>query len=206
MKQKINLGLLSSAMYVAAQISANVMSTKIVWLPWIALSVDGGTIIYPITFTLRDFVHKTWGKKNARQLVVIAALLNLFIAGLFWVVGKLPSDPTWPFQEAYQNILMPVGRIVIASILAQVIAELIDTEIFSTVYKKMNDVLAAFFSNLFGLIVDSIIFSIIAFIGVLPFATVMSIIVSNIIIKFAVSIISTPFIKLIPRTVDFDEI
>lgn len=206
MKNKLNLGLLSSAMYVAAQVSANVMSTKIVSLPWAGLSVDGGTIIYPITFTLRDFVHKTWGKNNARQLVIIAAALNLIIAGLFWIVGKLPADPTWLFQDAYQNILMPIGRIVIASIIAQVIAELVDTEVFSIVYKKINDVLAAFASNFVGLIIDSIIFSLIAFAGVLPMATVVSIIIANILIKLVVSIASAPFIKLIPRTVSFDEI
>lgn len=193
-------------MYVAAQVSANVMSTKIVLLPWVALSVDGGTIIYPITFTLRDFVHKTWGKKNARQLVIVAAALNLTIAGLFWVVGKLPADPTWPFQQAYEQILTPIGRIVIASIIAQVVSELIDTEVFSVVYKKLNDVVAAFTSNFVGLVVDSIVFSAIAFIGALPFSTVVSIIIANILIKLVVSIFSTPFIRLIPRTVDFNEI
>ncbi len=205
-KITLNLGLISSALYVASQVSANIMSTKIVMLPWMNLSVDGGTIIYPLTFTVRDFVHKTWGKHNARQLVVVAALLNVLIAALFWIVGKLPADPTWGLQASYEQILMPIGRIVFASIIAQVIAELIDTEIFSFIYKRLNDVVGALSSNFVGLVVDSIVFSLIAFIGVLPASTVVSIIIANILIKTVVSFLSAPFIRLIPRTVPFEEI
>ena len=202
----LNIGLLSSALYVASQLIANVLSTKIALVPGLNWAVDGGTIIYPLTFTLRDFVHKTWGKQNARQLVVIAALLNFVMFGLFWIIAKLQPDPSWPFQQAYEQILLPVGRIVLASVIAQIISELIDTEIFSVIYKKVNDVAAVFLSNLVGLIFDSVIFGLIAFLGALPFGVVMEIILVNLLIKAVISIISTPTIKLVPRTVDFDKI
>ena len=185
---KINLPLLSSSLYVAAQIFSNILSTKIAFMPIINLAIDGGTIIYPLTFTLRDFVHKAWGKNNARQVVIIAAGLNGFMFILFWLVGKMPADPAWQFQEAYEQILLPVGRIVAASIIAQVISELIDTEIFSVIYKKIGDLSAVFISNLVSLLVDSVIFGLIAFLGSLPFTTVL------------------PAIKLIPRLVKFEEI
>ena len=203
---KINFPILSSSLYVAAQIFANILSTKITILPLINLAVDGGTIIYPLTFTLRDFVHKTCGKNSARQVVLIAASLNAFMFLLFWLVGKMPADPTWQFQEAYENILLPVGRIVIASIIAQVISELIDTEIFSIIFKKINDLSAVFISNLVGLLIDSFIFGFIAFFGNLPLTTVLEIILANILIKLIISILSTPTIKLIPRLANFEEI
>jgi len=203
--KKLNLGLLSSSLYVAFQIFANILSTKIAILPIINLAVDGGTIIYPLTFTLRDFVHKTWGKKNSRQIVIIAGLLNLVMVFLFIAVAALPADPTWPFQTAFESILLPVWRITIASIIAQIISELIDTEIFSIVYKKMGDMAGVFFSNLVALIIDSILFCMIAFYGSMPFNTVLQIIISNILIKLVISILSVPTIKLIPRKVDISE-
>ncbi|RJR31207.1 VUT family protein [Candidatus Parcubacteria bacterium] len=205
-KNKINIGILSCSVYVAAQLIANVLSVKIVLLPLVNLAVDGGTIIYPVTFTLRDFVHKTWGKKNARQVVVIAGLLNLVMVFFFWLVGKLPSDPSWANQEAYRIILLPVFRIVIASIAAQILSELVDTEIFSVIYKKVSDTLAVLVSNFVSLLVDSFIFSFAAFWGDLPLVTVLQIMIANILIKFIISIISVPSIKLVPRTVDFNEI
>jgi len=203
---KINLFLLSSSLYVSFQLFANVLSTKIAILPFLNLAIDGGTVIYPLTFTLRDFVHKTHGKRDARQVIVIAAALNAVMFGLFWLVGKMTPDPTWQFQQAYEKILLPVGRIVLASIIAQVISELIDTEIFSIVYKKLNDTSAVFVSNSISLVLDSFIFSFIAFMGALPFVTVLQIVVSSILIKFAISTLSVPTIKLIPRTAKFEEI
>src|SRR3989344_34342 len=177
-KFKLHIPLLSSSLYVAFQLIANVLSTKITVLPFFNLAIDAGTVIYPLTFTVRDFVHKTWGKKNSRQLVIVAGLLNALMFLLFWLIGKMPADPSWPFQEAYQSILLPVGRIVAASIVAQIISELIDTEVFSFIYKKFNDLAGVLVSNFAGLVVDSIIFGLVAFLGSLPFSVVMQIIIS----------------------------
>jgi hypothetical protein len=208
MKNKfvINLALVSSSLYVSFQIIANVLSTKITVLPFFHLAVDGGTIIYPLTFTLRDFVHKTWGKNNARQVVIIAALMNVLAVLLFFAIGKMQPDASWAFQSEYEKILMPVARITFASIIAQVISELIDTEIFSLVYHKWSDVLGVLFSNGVALIIDSIIFSLIAFLGVLPFSAVLEIIVANILIKALMSLVVAPTIRLVPRTVKFSDI
>ncbi len=203
---KINLPLLSSSLYIASQIFANILSTKIAVLPLIHLAIDGGTVIYPLTFTLRDFVHKSWGKQNARQVIIIAAALNILMFVLFWLVGKMAPDPSWQFQKAYEQILLPVGRIVLASIIAQVISELVDTEIFSYIYKKISDLPAVLLSNLGGLLVDSVIFTLIAFLGSLPLITVLQIMLANILVKLIISCLSAPAIKLVPRLVQFEEI
>src|SRR4030042_2530253 len=75
-KFKPNIFLLSSSLYVSFQLFANILSTKIALLPFFNLAIDGGTVIYPLTFTLRDFVHKTHGTKDARQVIIIAAGLH----------------------------------------------------------------------------------------------------------------------------------
>ncbi len=197
---------ISSSCYVAFQIIANILSSKITILPFTSLAIDGGTIIYPLTFTLRDFVHKTVGKKESRIVVILAAAINLIMVGLFWIIGKMPADSSWNYQEAYNAILLPVWRITVGSIIAQIISELIDTEAFSFFYKFVGDVKSVIFSNTIALIFDSIIFSLIAFGGVLPLETVMEILITNVIVKFIVSILSSPFIKLIPRVVSMDKI
>ncbi len=206
MNIKNNLGAISASLYVSFQVIANVLSTKIALLPLTNLAIDGGTIIYPLTFTLRDFIHKTLGKQSARQIVILAGVVNLVMALLFVVIGKLTPDPSWPFQEAYQNILLPIWRITIASIVAQIISELVDTEIFSRAYHRFNDMTAVLFSNSIALVVDSVIFSIIAFAGNLPWNVVWQIVITNILVKMVMSLLSTPTIKLVPRTVDFDKI
>lgn len=198
MDKKINLALISASAYTACQVIANVLSTKITVLPLVHLSMDAGTIIYPLTFTLRDFVHKTCGKKNSRIVVIFAAVFSLLAFLFFWLGGKMTPDPSWVFQNDYQNILMPVFRISIASVIAQVVSELTDTEIFSIVYSRLNDIFASLASNFVALIVDSLIFSFIAFYGSLPISTVGQIILANVLIKSFISLASSPFIRLVP--------
>ena len=53
--------------YVGAQVIANVTSVKIG--STFGRAVDMGTFVYPITFTLRDVVHKALGKRLARTVV-----------------------------------------------------------------------------------------------------------------------------------------
>lgn len=200
------MGAISSSLYVSFQIISNVLSTKIALLPFINLATDAGTILYPLTFTLRDFVHKTLGKVKSRQIVILAAAINLVMVLLFILVGKMRPDPAWQYQEAYEKILLPVWRITMGSIVAQVISELVDTEIFSIVYRRLTDVKAVLASNTVALVVDSVIFTSIAFYGQLPMRVLWQIVATNIIIKLIMSIISSPAIKLVPRQVEINQI
>ena len=117
-----------TAAYMGAQMLADISSLKIGVV--FGLAVDMGTFIYPITFTLRDVVHKVLGKRNAQTLIVTAAAVNLFMAGYLAWAARVPSDPTWGLGAEFSAILGPVWRIVLASIVAELVSELIDTEIY----------------------------------------------------------------------------
>jgi uncharacterized integral membrane protein (TIGR00697 family) len=195
------------AAYIAAQMLSDIMSLKIAYVA--AFSVDAGTFIYPFTFTLRDLVHKLLGKRHARLIVVTAGVINLVMAGGLALAAWLPPDPTWPLQEAFAAVLAPAWRIVIASIVAEVAAELIDTEMYSlwvqhvTRRVQWSRVLV---SNTVSVPVDSLIFSWLAFgqlggilPGGLPDATVWAIFWANVLIKGAVTLVSLPGIYVVPE-------
>jgi len=61
------LAIVAVAAYAGAQVIADVTSLKIGIVA--DRSVDMGTFIYPITFTLRDVVHKLLGRQAARTIV-----------------------------------------------------------------------------------------------------------------------------------------
>ncbi len=195
------IALLAGA-YVAAQMLADISSLRLVDL--FGKAIDGGTFIYPITFTLRDLVHKVAGKKVARALIIGAAAINLFMASLFWLVARMPLIEQSGLQsELFADVLGPVWRIVFASIIAEVVAELIDTEIYSAWVRRFGRdhqwgrVLA---SNAVALPIDSVIFAVIAFSGIGPLAAVVpgsvvaEIIWLNILFKGVVTILSIPLI------------
>lgn len=203
---RANLGAISASLYVSFQIIANILAVKIALIPFTNWAVASGTLIYPFTFTLRDFVHKTLGKRNARQIVILAVLVNVVLAGLLVLVGKLSSGPFWDLQDAYNKILLPVGRITFASVIAQTISELLDTELFSWAYKIFGDVKAVLISNTISLVVDSLIFVGIAFYATLPMAILWQIFFSQVVVKFILSLISSPVVKFVPRAVREEEI
>jgi uncharacterized integral membrane protein (TIGR00697 family) len=177
---------------------ADIASLRIVMIA--GFSIDAGTFIYPLTFTLRDMVHKVAGIKAARVLIVAAAVLNLVMAGLFWLTARLPADPSVGPQTAFGTVLSPVWRIVIASILAEVVSELIDTEVYRLWVQRVThryQWARVFTSNAISIPVDSTLFAWVAFGGVLPNPVVWSIILSNLIIKGLTTLVSWPGIYLI---------
>jgi uncharacterized integral membrane protein (TIGR00697 family) len=191
--------------YVAAQMLADITSLKIALIG--PLSIDAGTFIYPFTFTLRDLAHKLLGKGAARTLILMAGAVNLVMVALFAFVAWLPADPTWGLQAEFVAVLGPVWRIVMASIAAEVVSELLDTEIYHLWLTRVAprfvfarpQWLRVLSSNTVSVPIDSLIFSWGAFGGVLPAATVWSILVSNVLVKGAVTLVSLPGIYLVPE-------
>ncbi len=187
-----------SVLYVSAQIFADITSLRILLIA--GLSIDGGTLIYPFTFTLRDMVHKTGGVVVARTLIFLAAGVNLLMAGLFWLVAALPADLAVGEQAAFGLVLAPVFRIVLASITAEIVSELIDTEMYQWWVRRYGQerqwgrVLA---SNAISVPIDSAIFVAIAFIGAVPAGVAFSIFLANVLVKGAVTLISIPGIYLV---------
>ncbi len=190
--------------YVAAQMMSDVASLKIITV--FDRAVDAGTLVYPFTFTLRDMVHKLAGKQVARALIFTAAAINLIMAGLFWLVAEWNGHPSAGGQQAFGEVLGPVWRIVLASIVAEVIAELIDTEVYQRwveVFGSRRQWGRVLTSNAVALPVDSAIFVVIAFAGDLPGSAMWEIFWLNVVIKGAVTVISLPWIYLVrPDTAD----
>jgi queuosine precursor transporter len=194
--------LVASGAYVAAQMMADVASVRIISIGGYA--VDAGTLIYPFTFTLRDLVHKIGGKSAARTIIVLAASINLVMAAFFGLVGSLPADPTTGPQLDFGRVLAPVWGIVIASIAAEVVAELIDTEAYSMWERRFADRHQwgrVLFSNAVAIPVDSAIFvGLATMFGVFPTEVAWSIFWVNVIIKGLVTLVSIPWIYLVKPT------
>ena len=199
-RRGLNHVIIVTSAYIAAQMLADVASLKIAVVG--GFSIDAGTFVYPLTFTLRDLVHKLVGAAGARLLIVTAAAINLVMALFFAFTAALPPDPSWPLQDAYASVLTPVWRIVIASILAEVIAELIDTEVYRlwvTRVTRRYQWARVLVSNSVSVPLDSLVFCWLAFGGVLPNAVVWSIVISNVLVKGATTLISLPAIYLVPE-------
>ena len=187
--------ILVSVSYIAAQMLSDIGSLQIVLFA--GLSFDAGTFIYPITFTLRDLAHKVLGLKGVRILIVSAAVINLFMALYFWFVAGLTPDQVAGSSDLWGKVLSPVWRITLASIVAELVAEFIDTEAYRFWVNRVTHKLQwlrVLTSNAVSIPIDSLMFSFLAFYGTMPLSSVTGIFTSNVIIKGLVTLISMPLI------------
>lgn len=192
------LGAILSSIFVTLVLLSNIVSVKIVaFMGW---AFDAGTIMYPITFALKDMIQKRFGRKAARKVIWTTYGLMAFAFFMFWLVSIIPADPSWHNSEAFNLILAPMGRIVLASITAGIISELLDTKVFSLLWKKFNQLWVSFISNAIGLTIDTLIFVTIAFFGTVPMDVLIQIAVVNFVGKFLISIIALPSILTVKPT------
>ena len=212
-KGEITVGtvaLVAIGVYVGAQVISQVTSLKIGTVA--DRAVDMGTFIYPITFTLRDIIHKAAGRRAARIAIWTSAGVNLFLAAYLAWAAAWPTDPSYPLGAEYSAVLGPLWRIVVASLLAMVVSELIDTEVYHwwvtriTTRYQWARVLV---SNAVSIPIDNLIFAVGAFAALpfltqsqrdasLPWEAVWDIFWVNLWIKGLVSLVSLPFIYLTP--------
>jgi len=187
------------AAYIAAQMLADITSLKIGVVG--GLAVDMGTFIYPITFTLRDLVHKVLGRRNTRVLIITAGAINLLMSLYLRWTASVPGDPQWGLAAEYAAVLAPVWRIVIASIAAEVFSELTDTEVYQWFVNRITtryQWARVLVSNSVSVPVDNLIFAVGAFGFSLPWNIVWEIFLVNLLVKYGVTLVSLPLIYLVP--------
>ena len=118
------------------------------------------------------------GLKGVRILIIAAAVINLFMAGFFWFVSLLPPDAGAGSSEAWGAVLAPVWRITIASIIAEIVAELLDTEAYRIWVNKITtryQWMRVLVSNAVSVPIDSLLFSFLAFYATMPIEIVWQI-------------------------------
>ena len=188
----------AAAAYIALIICANLGSLRILSLAH--LSVDGGSLLYPFTFTARDLLHKKSGAALTRFTIWLAAAINLALFAFLWLVGVLPADITVGAQSEFALVLAPGIRLVLASVTAMTLSELLDTRIYALIRSRFGaqkQWLRVLGSNLVSVPVDTALFLALAFAGRYQWAVLVSMFISNLLIKYAVSLVSLGSIYLV---------
>ncbi|OPY79316.1 MAG: hypothetical protein A4E65_01911 [Syntrophorhabdus sp. PtaU1.Bin153] len=185
------MGLIFVGLYVACEIIANITAGKPVSV--FGIVVPSAVFIYTITFTLVDVIHEIYGKEGTRKVVYGAFLANILLAVYTYLIIHLPAPPFFTEAKAYETVFGSTPRIVAASLIAYIVSSLVDVEVYhfwkSRIGKaKWSRVLV---SNGVSTLVDSCVFIVIAFMGVMP---VIPLIVGQYTVKMGITILSLPLI------------
>ena len=195
-----------SVFFVAVLLISNVASTKIVDFGW--FTFDGGTLLFPLSYIFGDILTEVYGYKQSRKVIWLGFFSALMMSAVFYIVGQLPPAPEWGNQEAYNAILGATPRIVLASLIAYTCGSFSNSMILARmkVWTKGKYLWARTIgSTVVGELVDSTLFILVAFLGVLPPALLVTLIVSNYIFKTLVEVAFTPLTYKVVRFLKREE-
>lgn len=182
-----------TAFFVAVLLISNIASTKIVDFGF--FTFDGGTLLFPLSYIFGDILTEVYGYKRSRMVIWLGFGSALVMSLVFMIVGALPAASDWGNQAAYDAILGQAPRIVIASLIAYLAGEFSNSFILAKmkIWTKGKHLWSRTIgSTLVAELIDSSLFILIAFVGVLPSSLLLTLIVSNYIFKTLVEVVFTP--------------
>ncbi|MBS1497149.1 MAG: queuosine precursor transporter [Bacteroidetes bacterium] len=182
----------------------------------ISISLTCGVLLWPLEFVITDIVNEFYGPRIVRRISFIAialisyAFLMFFIAikvppADFWVTSHTTSDNVPDMQNAFNGIFGQGMRIIIGSLVAFFVSQLVDVTVFHKIKKITGEKkvwLRATGSTLVSQIVDSYIVLFIAFLGVFSWQQILAIGVVNYFYKAFMAIILTPLIYLVEHRIE----
>jgi queuosine precursor transporter len=113
---------------------SNILSAKMVTLPYLALSIPAGLITYPLTFLLSDLVTEIFGAKRAKLMVYIALAMSLLSFGMIQIALLLPESG-FDEQKAFQAVLGLSGLRIFSSLISYLTSQLVDIQLYAAIKK-----------------------------------------------------------------------
>lgn len=192
----------------------------------LSVNLTAGVLLWPVVFIMTDIINEYYGMKGVRFLSYLTAGLIAFAFLVFYGAMKLvPADffisskqgsGVPDMNKAYNSVLGQGGFIIIGSLTAFILGQLIDVFVFHKIKKVTGEKciwLRATGSTLISQFIDSFVVLFIAFyIGtrvnasgsdfVWPFSLFIAVGVVNYIYKFLVALILTPVIYLVHNWIE----
>jgi len=186
-----------SAFFIGGLVVANVVGARIILICGVPLSA--GAVSYPVTFLCTDIVSEVYGKKAAARMVWAGFLASVFASALVYLCGWFPESALSSVGSAYYAVLGASWRVTLASMLAYLTSQHMDVHLFHWWRKLTNGKhlwLRNNGSTMISQFVDSAIFVVVAFGGLMSLAALWSVVVGQYLVKAGIALLDTPFCYL----------
>jgi uncharacterized integral membrane protein (TIGR00697 family) len=178
--------------------------------PHLSFVLSVGVLPWPIVFIMTDVVNDYYGVRGVRFLTLLTVVLIAFMFGVLYLAIGTPPDRGWwltssaddgvpDMQAAFTAIFGQGMNIILGSLTAFAIGQLVDALVFRRVKKITGDKyiwLRATGSTLVSQFIDSIVVTYVAFwlFRDMTFAMATALALTAYVYKFVVAVVSTPLI------------
>lgn len=177
-------------------ILANIQVVKLVTI--FSVEATLGNIVYATAFLVTDILSENYGREHAKKAVYI----GFFSLVSFTVIMNLalyftPSSNDFA-QESLSTIFGLMPRIAIASLIAYVVSQYHDVWAYHFWKKRFPKRSQLWIRNnlstMISQLLDTIVFSVIAFAGVFELPVFIEITLTAYVLKWVVAFLDTPFV------------
>ena len=194
-----------TAIFVTSLVVSNIIAVKLISVG--PFYLPAAILIFPISYIFGDILTEVYGYAKARRVIWIGFGCNLLAVFIFYLSSELPPAPFWrtgaldpaASQQAYQAIFGSTPRILVASFLAYLVGEFLN----SFVLAKMKIAtrgrhlwIRTIGSTVVGQLADSGIFIFLAFFGTVPLTALAVMVGSQWLMKSAYETLVTPLTYL----------
>ena len=182
------------ALFVTILLCSNVIGAAKVCTVW-GFTFGAGVLFFPISYIFNDVLTEVYGYARARKVVWAGFGAIIFASFMSWVVVSLPPAAGWNDQGAYEAVFGQTPRIVFASLSAFFVGEFANSYVLAKMKIRTSGRhlwARTIGSTIIGEGVDSIVFYPLAFLGVWESRLVLTVMVSNYVIKVLWEAVITP--------------
>jgi hypothetical protein len=190
--------LVLSCLFVTSLLLSNIIAGKLILV--FHLVLPAAVILFPLTYLFGDVMTEVYGYRKARLVIWVGFACNALMAMVFLATITLPHPSFWQNQNAYATVLGMTPRLVAASLAAYWAGEFSNSAILS-VMKKLTGGrwlwTRTIGSTIAGQGVDTLIFIVAAFSGLVPGGVLTQMVVGQYLWKVAYEAAATPLTYLI---------
>ena len=168
-------------------------------------SVPGGTIVFVVTYILSDIFSEVYGYKASRFACWLGFALNMFAILMLQITIWLPAPEWFQYSEEFALVLGQAPRTLFAGMAAYVLGDWMNDLVFKKLRERHGAgrkfALRAILSSFCGEVIDSSIFTVLAFAGILPISEIVTTIITLVLLKTAYEIAILPITSICVKKV-----
>jgi len=134
------LYVLLGGLFITALVACNLIANKFVTvnLGFYTFILSAGVLPYPLTFLITDILSEIYGRAKTNMVVLVGFVASLFVLLILWMGGQFNAIPNSPVSNYdYNTVFQNSWRVILASMVAYLIAQLIDVRMFHF-WKKLT--------------------------------------------------------------------
>ncbi len=182
-----------------------------------SFNMTAGVILWPFVFIMTDIINEYFGKDGVRKLSYLTVIMLIYsfvmvrvamgLTGANFWIGSGSNKGIADMSSAYNSVFGAGLMIIIGSLVAFLVGQMVDAFIFTKIKDKTNNKfiwLRATGSTVVSQFIDSYVVLIIAFYigGTFSFKQVMAIGTINYIYKLTMSIVLLPMLYFVHGIID----